>query len=653
MAEQLEFYFPKTKSKHMAYAKMGKQYPSKGGTVRYGVQAIRDGSKSLPKYITEEDFNKYGFEYIRLDLHKNCSDLECVVNEQNGFPCVEVKINPSYKYPQEFIDAHYHMDSNPMLTGDDSNETVELAYQAWYQKQAENEVLNAEVSVGEKRIMSRKDYDIDNELSGFSNMEIGDVDLGDYEDEITEAVEDEIIESIRESVDDSMPISDGENISSYVNVDTELEITVPISGDIDYDWTANETHEEEVDDDEWNAETGLEAITEPEVFGGSNYAVKMIKNAQNHLKMVREAESFEAPYGGIGSLFGIGGDTEIGGFSTSELTGSSAIHGDFDSASLNYSGHQNLQVRAESFEAEKKGWDIKEYGNKDKYASKDGVEVIIAPIRKSSYQYHPRDAKWKLTYGRETPHGVVPLAKLFGTYEDVFRWLNNPPFEVKSFGADTVGNPSPSSPLEEVPATVPSPAEPTNESFNAEKLHPGLYRYKGKIGLRKGWTECQECDDLVKLNDINWYYLKGYGEATVCDSCVGKYNYKKDRLSKGHRHGELAILQFMEQDKKGAEMDELSEDTSIIRNRVGDMVGMVELDENDEDIEKVDIDIIDDEGEMAYEGTLGAETFESQGTNTKMILGITALAVGLGLWKGKEIMSISEKITESIKNMRK
>lgn len=91
------------------------------------------------------------------------------------------------------------------------------------------------------------------------------------------------------------------------------------------------------------------------------------------------------------------------------------------------------------------------------------------------------------------------------------------------------------------------------ETFEAEKLHPGLYRYKGKIGLRKGWTECQECDDLVRLNDINWYYLKGYGQATVCDSCVGKYNYKKDRLSKGGQHGELAILQFMEQDRKEAE----------------------------------------------------------------------------------------------------
>jgi len=92
------------------------------------------------------------------------------------------------------------------------------------------------------------------------------------------------------------------------------------------------------------------------------------------------------------------------------------------------------------------------------------------------------------------------------------------------------------------------------ENFSAEsKLHPGLYRYKGKIGMRKGWTECQECDDIVKQKDVNWYYIKGYGQATICDSCVGKYNYKKDRLSKGGRHGELAILQFMEQDRKGAE----------------------------------------------------------------------------------------------------
>lgn len=149
------------------------------------------------------------------------------------------------------------------------------------------------------------------------------------------------------------------------------------------------------------------------------------------------AKTYEAPYAGAGSLFGIGQNTGLEGFTTSELTTSSAIHGDFDEASLNYSGHQNLEVRAETFEAEKMGWEIKEYGNDERYASKDGIEVLIAPIRKSSYQYHPRDAKWKLTYGRDTPHGVVPLAKLFGTYGEVFRWLNNPPFEVKSFGAES------------------------------------------------------------------------------------------------------------------------------------------------------------------------------------------------------------------------
>ena len=110
-----------------------------------------------------------------------------------------------------------------------------------------------------------------------------------------------------------------------------------------------------------------------------------------------------------------------------------------------------------------------------------------------------------------------------------------------------------------------------SETFEAEKLHPGLYRYKGKIGMRKGWTECQECDDLVKLNDINWYYNKGYGQATVCDSCVGKYNYKKDRLSKGHRHGEVAILQFMEQDRKGADTFEATKHHGKSKHKRGNV----------------------------------------------------------------------------------
>ena len=63
-----------------------------------------------------------------------------------------------------------------------------------------------------------------------------------------------------------------------------------------------------------------------------------------------DAETFEAPYAGAGSLFGIKQDTGLEGFTTSELTTSSAIHGDFDEASLNYSGHQNFEVRAETID---------------------------------------------------------------------------------------------------------------------------------------------------------------------------------------------------------------------------------------------------------------------------------------------------------------
>ena len=114
-------------------------------------------------------------------------------------------------------------------------------------------IYEASVNVGEKRVMSRKDYDIDNELSGFSNMDYT-LDLDDHEDEITDSVEDTIIDAIRESVDENLPIEDGDSGSGSVNVDTEIEISVPISGDIDYEWDATINHEDDEHDEDWNAE---------------------------------------------------------------------------------------------------------------------------------------------------------------------------------------------------------------------------------------------------------------------------------------------------------------------------------------------------------------------------------------------------------------
>lgn len=52
------------------------------------------------------------------------------------------------------------------------------------------------------------------------------------------------------------------------------------------------------------------------------------------------------------SLMDITKDTSLSDFTSKELTESSAIQGDFDHASLNYSGQQNIQARAESFQAD-------------------------------------------------------------------------------------------------------------------------------------------------------------------------------------------------------------------------------------------------------------------------------------------------------------
>ena len=59
------------------------------------------------------------------------------------------------------------------------------------------------------------------------------------------------------------------------------------------------------------------------------------------------AKVLEAPLVGAGATMDIAKDTDLGSFTSKELTESSAISGDFDHASLNYSGNQNIAARAE------------------------------------------------------------------------------------------------------------------------------------------------------------------------------------------------------------------------------------------------------------------------------------------------------------------
>ncbi len=98
---------------------------------------------------------------------------------------------------------------------------------------------------------------------------------------------------------------------------------------------------EMVNDEDIDLETLEWFLNNMEIpFGDKEEALAIITEAKG-------AETFEAPYGGAGSLMDIGKATPLADFTDEELTTSSAIHGDFDQASLNYSGHQNFEVRAE------------------------------------------------------------------------------------------------------------------------------------------------------------------------------------------------------------------------------------------------------------------------------------------------------------------
>ena len=98
----------------------------------------------------------------------------------------------------------------------------------------------------------------------------------------------------------------------------------------------------------------LAAETEPKVTRLAEAA----RTFQGQNLYIDKPTTFNAPYAGADALMDIAKDTSLGDFTSKELTESSAIQGDFDHASLNYSGQQNIQARAESQDVENVNPDI-------------------------------------------------------------------------------------------------------------------------------------------------------------------------------------------------------------------------------------------------------------------------------------------------------
>ena len=133
-------------------------------------------------------------------------------------------------------------------------------------------------------------------------------------------------------------------------------------------------------------------------------------------------ETFEAPYGGAGALMDIGKDTPLADFTGKELAESSAIHGDFDQASLNYSGHQNLEVRAED-EMTRMQVSI----GCPSGSTKDFTKIFDVNVRGSDLEYLTSDledeikgrvASWNKTYDAEMEQLTKTVADVSNRFDE-------------------------------------------------------------------------------------------------------------------------------------------------------------------------------------------------------------------------------------------
>lgn len=147
-------------------------------------------------------------------------------------------------------------------------------------------------------------------------------------------------------------------------------------GRVDYNWATDPDDVELTDEEFWEIDENIRNEVRYEIdtnnlpgesnISSSDISLSLTEEDEDDFTIyyywgpaettgVNSAETFEAPYTGAGALMGISGDSDLSSFTSKELTESSAIHGDFDQASLNYSGHQNLEVRAEAV------WDDEDY----------------------------------------------------------------------------------------------------------------------------------------------------------------------------------------------------------------------------------------------------------------------------------------------------
>jgi len=159
---------------------------------------------------------------------------------------------------------------------------------------------------------------------------------------------------------------------------------------------------------------------------------------------------------------------------------------------------------------------------------------------------------------------------------------------------------------------------------------------------------------------------RGRDWATEVQEALGDFTdgYRPTSWNKGkgaetEYHGLSAEEYYAELNEFYADMEELTDGVSAIKNRFGDSVGMVQVD--DEDLEDVSVEITDTDGGVVYEGILADEVPDMEEEDyylaemkkpslLALALGVGAVLLGGSLLKDKLVKNADNDIQEVLED---
>jgi len=348
-----------------------------------------------------------------------------------------------------------------------------------------------------------------------------------------------------------------------------------------------------------------------------------------------DAETFEAPYAGAGSLFGIGQNTGIEGFTTSELTTSSAIHGDFDEASLNYSGHQNFEVRAETEKLKLYTFTYSAMEGGIDYLDEEGNMISV-------FAHTPKEA---LATAKED------LKEMEN--DTVYKYIINP-----NYSLDNEYNLQYDAETNKEVMYVKQMKEEFYDKKNAYEMYEERTHNYGYFTSKP--SAVKDAEESKAYYESKGYYVELFeGNSGVI--------YVKTTLNKDISIETRVVISYSPIVKLGAEtfnglsaeeyyaeMEELDDGVASITNRFGDSVGVVQVD--DEDLEDVSVEITDGDGDVVYEGILGDEDvpemeeddfyYSENNTKKSKSIGLLALGALAGVLSYPTVLSLFTKKEE-------